>query len=172
MHWQRQGWLKRGDALLDLGAQQLFCTSDPSQINHFVEQFGGEAFYDSDIARLANGGLAGELFARVGSPYTSIDCKPYPFGIVMDLNHDVLPAEHHARYGMVTNHGTSEHIINQWNILKTMHDAAAEGALPQRALQRRLRPRPHQLQSQVLVAAVDGQRLSDHPDEGYGRDGT
>ncbi len=127
--WLRDGLLKRGGAVLELGAQELFCVADPSHINRFVEQFGGEPFPDDDVIRLANRGLAGEIFARAGSPYASIDCKPYPFGIVMDLNHDSLPAEHHARYGLVTNHGTSEHIANQWNVAKTIHDATAEGGL-------------------------------------------
>jgi hypothetical protein len=29
----------------------------------------------------------------------------------------------------VTNYGTSEHILNQWNVFQTIHDAAAVGAL-------------------------------------------
>ena len=72
--------------MLELGAQELFCVADPSHINRLVEQFGGEPFPDDDVIRLANRGLAGEIFARAGSPCASIDCKPYPFGIVMDLN--------------------------------------------------------------------------------------
>jgi hypothetical protein len=128
LEWEGKGLLKRGNAVLDLGAQEIFCTSNPAEINRFVTHFGGEPFSDAEVARLADRGLAGELFGRIGSPYTSIDLKPYPFGIVMDLNHDALPSEHHGRYQLVTNHGTSEHIINQWNVLKTMHDAAAVGA--------------------------------------------
>ena len=129
MHWEEQGLLKRGAAVLDLGAQELFCTSNAAQLNRFVEWFGGEPFPEAQLARLADRGVAGELFTRIGSPYTAVDLKPYPFGIVMDLNHDALPAEHHGRYQLVTNHGTSEHVANQWNVMKTMHDAAAVGAL-------------------------------------------
>lgn len=128
INWEERGLIRRGGAVLDLGAQELFCASAPAEIERFVTHFGGEPFRAADLARLADGGFVGELFERVGSTYTSIDLKPYPFAIIMDLNHDALPAEHHGRYGLVTNHGTSEHIINQWNVLKTMHDAAAVGA--------------------------------------------
>jgi len=129
MDWHRQGWLNQGDGVLDLGAQELFCASSPEQINRFVKLFGGEPFVESDLRRLADRGLAGEMLARAGFRYASIDYKEYPFTIRLDLNQDQLPSEHHRRYRLVTNHGTSEHILNQWNVFKAMHDAAEEGAL-------------------------------------------
>jgi len=66
---------------------------------------------------------------RAGFRDASIDYKDYPFAVRLDLNRNILPEEHHGRYDVVTNHGTSEHILNQWNFFKTMHDAAAVGAL-------------------------------------------
>ena len=129
MDWEKLGLLKRGDGILDLGAQELVCSSSPNDINRLVTLFAGEPFSESDLKRVADGGYAGEALTRAGFRYTSIDYKEYPFAIHMDLNVDQLAPEHHGRYKLVTNHGTSEHILNQWNVFKTMHDAADEGAL-------------------------------------------
>jgi hypothetical protein len=128
MDWQQAGLLKRGDGVLDLGAQELVCVS-ADEINRFVTLFGGDPFSEGDAKRVADGGFAGEALSRAGFRYTAIDYKVYPFAIRMDLNLDQLAPEHHARYKLVTNHGTSEHILNQWNVFKTMHDAAEEGGL-------------------------------------------
>ena len=57
------------------------------------------------------------------------DIKPLPFAIPLDLNRDALPAAHIGRYDLVTNEGTSEHILNQWNVCQVMHDAAKPGGL-------------------------------------------
>jgi hypothetical protein len=124
-----EGWLKRGDGMLDMGAQELFCAAKPESVNDFVTRFGGQPYPPAELARIADRGLAGEAMIRAGFRYASVDIKPYPFGIQLDLNRDQLPAEHHGRYQLVTNHGTSEHILNQWLFFQAMHDGAAEGAL-------------------------------------------
>jgi hypothetical protein len=129
MHWHDQGWLNAGDAVLDFGAQELFCGRSPSHINRFVSSFGGEPFPDCEAKRLAENGMAGEMMVRAGFRYASVDYKDYPFAVRLNLNLDELPREHHGKYRLVTNHGTSEHILNQWNVFKAMHDAAAQGGL-------------------------------------------
>jgi hypothetical protein len=47
--------------------------------------------------------------------------------IPLDLNFDPCPPEHVGKYGFVTNHGTSEHILNQYNVFKVMHDLTMTG---------------------------------------------
>jgi len=128
-HWADQGWLKPRGSVLDIGAQELFCTGKPEAINGLVEHFGGEPFCEADVSRLADKGMAGEMMQRAGFRYASIDYKEYPFAIRLDLNRDRLPAEHRGRYNLVTNHGTSEHILNQWNVFEVIHDATEIGGL-------------------------------------------
>ena len=127
--WHAEGWLKPGGSMLDIGAQELFCEADPAALNRFIATFGGEPFPDDELMRVASRGLAGTAMQRAGLRYSSIDFKPYPFGIVLDLNRDRLPEGHRGAYDAVTNHGTSEHILNQWNVFETMHDAAKPGAM-------------------------------------------
>src|SRR5215208_6394289 len=45
-----------------------------------------------------------------------------------------VPPEHRAKYGMTTNHGTTEHLLNQYNAFKMIHDFTAPGGLMLHAL--------------------------------------
>jgi hypothetical protein len=127
--WIREGLLLPGSAVLDLGAQQLFCVEDPAAITRFIRHCNAPPPSSREVAKLADGGLAGDLFERCGFTYRSIDLSRDRHVLRMDFNVDALPAEHVARYQWVTNHGTSEHILNQWNVFKTMHDACAVGGV-------------------------------------------
>lgn len=129
MAWADNGWLQPRASILDIGAQELFCTSNPGVLNQFLGRFGGVAYDDDEQHRMADRELAGNLMLRAGFSYASIDYKPYPFGIPLDLNRERLPDEHCGRYDLVTNCGTSEHILNQWNVFETMHAAAAPSEL-------------------------------------------
>ena len=62
------------------------------------------------------------LYEALGISYSCVDVDGRAGTLVLDLNFDPLPAEHHNRYGLVTNHGTSEHLLNQYNVFKMMHD--------------------------------------------------
>ncbi len=73
--------------MLDLGAQNFSVPETlPGDKPVCTFALRGQAFRKRILRRSLLMAVADELFARVGSPYTSIDIKPYPFGIVMDLN--------------------------------------------------------------------------------------
>jgi hypothetical protein len=61
--------------------------------------------------------------------YACVDLDPSFNSIALDLNFDSAPAEHRGRYGLVTNHGTSEHIMNQLNVFQVTHDFTKPGGL-------------------------------------------
>ncbi len=61
--------------------------------------------------------------------YTSLDIDEAHGAIAIDLNFDEVPLEHRGAYGLVTNHGTAEHVMNQANVFKTIHDLTAPGGL-------------------------------------------
>jgi hypothetical protein len=48
---------------------------------------------------------------------------------VLDLNYDEVPAENRGRYDLVTNFGTTEHVVNQLNAFKIIHDLTAPGGV-------------------------------------------
>jgi hypothetical protein len=121
--------LAPGMAVLDVGTSELFCAADPPSLNRFLSHFGAEPYADDELGRRANGGLAADLFQRAGFDYMAIDFAVFPHTLRLDLNVDPLPLEQHGRYALVTNSGTSEHILNQYNVFKVIHDATAPGGL-------------------------------------------
>jgi len=121
--------LAPGMAVLDVGTSELFCAADPPSLNRFLSHFGAEPYADDELGRRANGGLAADLFQRAGFDYMAIDFAAFPHTLQLDLNTDPLPLERHGRYALVANSGTSEHILNQYNVFKVIHDATAPGGL-------------------------------------------
>jgi hypothetical protein len=125
----RSEGIASGDGMLDLGASELFCTDDPQRLNEVLAAFDAPLYTSDELARMSNRGFAGELFRRAGLRYAAIDYADFPGVIRLDLNSDPLPAEHHGRYRFISNAGTSEHILNQHNVFKVMHDAGAPGSI-------------------------------------------
>jgi len=69
------------------------------------------------------------LYEGLGIEYQCVDVDGRVGTLVLDLNFDSAPPEHRSRYGLVTNHGTSEHLLNQYNVFKMMHDFARPGGV-------------------------------------------
>ena len=61
--------------------------------------------------------------------YSCVDVDGRTGTLVLDFNFDQVPDEHKGKYGLVTNHGTSEHILDQRNVFKSMHEFARVGGL-------------------------------------------
>ncbi len=116
-------------AILDVGTSELFCADDAQSLNRFLVFFGAQPYPETELARMANRGFAADLLIRAGFHYTAIDFADLPHTTRLDLNYDDLPAEHYERYDFVLNSGTSEHILNQYNVFKVMHQATQVGGL-------------------------------------------
>jgi hypothetical protein len=73
--------------------------------------------------------FARDFWLTLGFDYTAIDVDGSPGSIPLDLNYDQVPAALRGKYGLVTNLGTTEHVCNQMNAFKAVHDLAAPGAV-------------------------------------------
>jgi hypothetical protein len=62
------------------------------------------------------------LYEALGLTYSCVDVDGRTGTLVLDMNFDKIPSEEHNKYGLVTNHGTSEHILNQYNVFEMMHN--------------------------------------------------
>lgn len=130
MSWADLGLLpKTGGRILDIGAQQINAASEPQIVDQYIEYFGGTPLSSEERAALVNDGFVGTLHRKAGFEYASVDVASAPDAINIDLNFGSLPAPHVNRYHLVTNHGTSEHIVNQLNVFKVIHDATIEGGI-------------------------------------------
>lgn len=72
---------------------------------------------------------AEQFWRWLGFGYACIDIDGSPGAIPLDLNYDRVPMEERGRYHLVTNFGTTEHVANQLNAFKVIHDLAAPGGV-------------------------------------------
>ena len=128
-----------GMSILDIGSSNLY-SATAGDIVGFLNKYA-PALPDRDAfaQRLAagsgydpvRGGLnesvVGELFEKAGMEYVSFDIAAGYKTTILDLNHARLPAPLRGRFDLVLNFGTTEHILNQYNCFKVIHDATRVG---------------------------------------------
>jgi hypothetical protein len=74
------------------------------------------------------------LHECLGFKYDCVDIDGNFGSLTLDLNFDSVPADRCGKYGLTTNHGTNEHILDQRNTFKAIHDFTAPGGLMLHAL--------------------------------------
>lgn len=67
-------------------------------------------------------GVARNLYEELGFSYDCIDTDGKYGALTLDINFDDVPDTHKQSYDFVTNHGTTEHLLNQANGFKVVHD--------------------------------------------------
>src|SRR3984893_6914566 len=124
---KRLGVFERITDVMELGAQNVWCPK-AGIVKKLFEAFGKPPPPPDMLDRFANWKGSGlELYTALGFTYHCVDLDPQFNSIPLDLNFDPCPPEHAGKYGFVTNHGTSEHILNQYNVFKVMHDLTMTG---------------------------------------------
>jgi len=131
---------KGGVNILDIGSSNLYsATADdikgflckygpsaPANIDDLAERLSYGSGYDP-VKGGRNEAFVGELFEAAGMHYESFDIAAGYRTTVIDLNHAVLPPELQRKFNLVLNFGTTEHILNQLNCFKVIHDATKVG---------------------------------------------
>lgn len=126
----RRGILPAPGAVAEIGAQELWVESEPAVLREFLTQFGsGGAVTDKELHALAQRGPARRLFELAQWSYDCVDTSAAFGAMALDLNFDEIPSHRRGRYDLVTNFGCTEHIANQLNAFKAIHDLAKPGAL-------------------------------------------
>ena len=117
-----------GRTVAELGAQQLGCKGAEGRIAAFIKSFNPRfAAGEEELRRLCDQGLAGQVFRYAGFQYDSFDVNDKLATVVFDLNTDSVRPEHRHGYDLVTNFGTTEHVFNQFNAFRVMHDLTRPG---------------------------------------------
>jgi len=76
-----------------------------------------------------NAPQASMFWKWLGFSYKAIDIDGTPHSIPLDLNYDEVPFKEQGNYQIVTNYGTTEHVANQLNAFKIMHDLVSVDGL-------------------------------------------
>lgn len=136
-------YIKRNGRIVEIGAQQLANSVLRSKelVRRAEAAFGAghrfslpasrsAAFSSARIEMLDNDAPAArDFWISLGFEYASIDLDRNPDSVPLDLNYDQVPDVLKSRYDLVTNFGTTEHICNQMNAFKAIHDLAALGGV-------------------------------------------
>ena len=84
---------------------------------------------EAEAMSVANGGYLGALLSGVGFDYTAFDIFEAPNTRLMDLNIHFVPSDLQSKFDLVTNYGTTEHVLNQMLAMRSVHDLAKPGGL-------------------------------------------
>jgi hypothetical protein len=124
-----QGALEGIAEVMELGSQDYWCPQK-NLVLALCKAFGQDKV-DPVLLNTTNASQqpARLLYEAIGIKYGCVDVDGRVGSVVMDLNFDDVPAAHKGKYGLVTNFGTSEHILNQYNVFKAMHEFARPGSV-------------------------------------------
>jgi SAM-dependent methyltransferase len=136
----QQGIFNGGKArILDVGCQNLYDVPEDEGFD-FAREVGAAA--PEDELRAALHELAArspypsgsgervyfqELAALCGLDYIAYDIFPGKHIVIFDLNRESAPDAHRDRFDCVLNFGTTEHVFNQYNAFKVIHDVTRPG---------------------------------------------
>lgn len=83
---------------------------------------------DSEVGGI-NGLWLGDLLTRAGMAYRAFDVFDGYKTEIFDLNHQDLADADKGAFDAVFNFGTTEHLLNQFNAFKVIHEACAVGGI-------------------------------------------
>jgi len=118
--------------ILDIGTQNLFGAS-PHQIESFLKKVSKNTKKEKkEIQELADRSIISpgvettyisEILENTDVSYESFDVAPGRKTTIFDLNQDSLSEEYQNQFDIVLNFGTTEHVFNQFNAFKIIHQA-------------------------------------------------
>src|SRR6266446_802566 len=117
-----QGVLEGLTDVMELGSQDFWCPQKNLIRALFAAFNRPEPDPELLTTSFASQKPARLLYEALGIVYNCVDVDGRTGTLVLDLKSDEAPEEHWGKYGLVTNHGTSEHIMNQYNVFKMMHE--------------------------------------------------
>ena len=123
--------------LLDIGSSYLYNVR-PNDVLKFAACHGGRPVSDAVANDIANRSapkagrqmlFLSELLDHTDIDYVSYDVCPGAKTELFDLNRQELAPAARGSFDVVLNFGTSEHVINQVNTFKTIHEALKPGGI-------------------------------------------
>jgi SAM-dependent methyltransferase len=120
--------------VMELGSQNIWCPHT-TMVKDLFTAFGRPVPPEMILQGFANWtGSARDLYEGLGFKYNCVDTDGKFDALILDINFDAVPPDEKNKYDLVTNHGTTEHLINQLNAFKMIHDYTKPGGLMLHAL--------------------------------------
>lgn len=143
MMLKKEGYVPERSAVIEIGAQQLANSliEAKSGLAELQKLYGVEHPYTKAEVKatdIVHGQLqhqhpdapvARDFWKWLGFTYAAIDIDESEGSIPLDLNFDSIPALHIGKYNLVTNFGTTEHVANQLNAFKVIHELTAPNGI-------------------------------------------
>ena len=129
---KRIGALRGARSVIEIGAQQLSDTLILSpNLDEAAQLFDAERFSFQPVGEenfTGNAPLARSFWQALGFEHASIDLAENST-IRLDLNNDRVPETLRGAFDLVINAGTTEHLANQENVFRAIHDLTRPGGL-------------------------------------------
>lgn len=128
MELTEEGRLPVGADICDIGTSQISGPSAVEVARAFLKYYderrtsGASNMSDERLSELCRGGLVGELLVEAGFTYVALDIFEAEHTIVFDLNRNSPGPDLVGKFDLVTNFGTTEHVFNQVESFRTIHD--------------------------------------------------
>jgi SAM-dependent methyltransferase len=131
MEMTEAGQLPYGAKICDIGTTQLFGAGVKEAARSMLDYYARCApesgsrqeakVTDSQLSSITDGSFIGELLIMAGFRYTALDIFKAPNTILYDLNLHAPGPNLQNRFDLVMNFGTTEHVFNQLNAFRTIH---------------------------------------------------
>lgn len=128
--WLDAGWLRAGQRLLEMGAQEFFADAGDvrREIGAFLAKHG---LPQRAIDKALGNGLpqVRPIYEALGISYTAIDVDGAHGSTFFDLNTSATPAAWRGAFDFINNEGTIEHLVNPINGFHVAHEMAKVGGV-------------------------------------------
>jgi hypothetical protein len=123
-------YVPTGGRILDIGSQDVSATTR-SDLQPIMSMLHGDRADGLIQERFGDGKLwkVGDLFEGSRYRHESIDLYPGRSIIQADLNSFAVPKDYWGAFDLVANLGSSEHIFNQANAFRCIHDLTKLGSV-------------------------------------------
>lgn len=109
--------------ICDIGNQEINAAGSSELIFEFIKLCAPDTSISiEDIAPFSHHAYMSDIWNLAGIEYICLDVLGGDKVTMFDLNFDQVPDSMKEQFDIVFNYGTTEHVFNQYNSFKTIHD--------------------------------------------------
>lgn len=123
---REKGIIPKSPRIMELGSNDLN-VHKANDIKEIIHRLGGDP---SKFKAVSNCTIpARDFYSALGWEYYCVDIDDRPGTIHLDLNRGNIQARYKGYFDIVTNHGTTEHVMNPINSFFCVHEMTRKGGV-------------------------------------------